>query len=137
MQRLQRGGGAAAPPALRLSNCGVRDVHLPPLIEALRGACGVERLDLSFNHLTDAGVQHLVSAMCEEGALRRLETLLLWENSVGRAGLCSLASALEQCALPSLRSLSYSRKADDAAKPDTAELAAVCKTRGIRLCLRP
>ena len=48
---------------------GGRDVHLPPLIEALRGACGVERLDLSFNHLTDAGVHVLLKALASGAGL--------------------------------------------------------------------
>jgi hypothetical protein len=44
------------PPTLRLSNIGLRDVHLPPLIEAISGvAFGLEALELAFNQLTDAG----------------------------------------------------------------------------------
>ena len=37
--------------------------------EALRGACGIERLDLSFNHLTDAGVHVLLKALASGAGL--------------------------------------------------------------------
>ena len=47
LAELQRVGGP--PRVLRLSNLGLRDVHLLPLIDALQGMLGLETLDLSFN----------------------------------------------------------------------------------------
>lgn len=50
---------------IRMSNASLRDEHLGPLIEVLhRSDCGVHHLDLSFNHLTDAGVRMLANALC-------------------------------------------------------------------------
>ena len=52
---------------VRLSNASIHDTDLPPLIELLhRSECGVQRLDLAFNHLTDAGLTMLADALCRK-----------------------------------------------------------------------
>jgi len=52
---------------LRLSNASIRDAHLPALIEALHHSeCGLRRLDLGFNRLTDQGLRELVVALCRK-----------------------------------------------------------------------
>ena len=52
---------------VRLSNASIHDADLPPLIELLhRSECGVQRLDLAFNHLTDAGLTMLADALCRK-----------------------------------------------------------------------
>ena len=52
---------------VRLSNASICDEHLPPLIELLhRSECAVQRLDLAFNHLTDAGLRLLGDALCRK-----------------------------------------------------------------------
>ena len=63
--------------AVRLSNCGVRDVHLPALIDVLRKmGCGVQTLDLAFNRLTDAGIHLLAKALAAGAAMELAEVRL-------------------------------------------------------------
>ena len=53
--------------SLRLSNGGVRDEHMPALIDALHHSeCGLTELDLAFNRLTDDGVRALTGALCRK-----------------------------------------------------------------------
>jgi len=79
--------GGSCPKALRLSNCGLHDAHLQPLIDALHSSeCCLESLDLAFNRLTDAGAQLLIKALAS-GAATELTTLCLGGNRVSNAGM--------------------------------------------------
>ena len=79
--------GASCPRSLRLSNCGLRDAHLQPLIDALHSSeCCLETLDLAFNRLTDAGAQLLIKALAA-GAATELTTLCLGGNRVSPTGM--------------------------------------------------
>lgn len=79
--------GGNCPRSLRLSNCGLQDAHLQPLIDALHSSeCGIESLDLAFNRLTDAGAQLLIKALAS-GAATELTSLCLGGNRVSTAGM--------------------------------------------------
>lgn len=84
-----------APKRLRLSNCGIRDVHLQPLIDQLHNSqCGVEHLDLAFNRLSDAGVHVLLKAVAG-GAALELQSVSLGGNRVSAGGM-ALSQWLKQ-----------------------------------------
>ena len=85
LAQLQRGG--EPPRVICLSNCGLRDVHLLPLLEALQGTLGLETLDLSFNRLSDAGVHGQSDFVPLDSAPARLLHLL----RARLVALCSLA----------------------------------------------
>jgi len=79
--------GGSCPRALRLSNCGLHDAHLQPLIDALHSSeCCLESLDLAFNRITDAGAQLLIKALAS-GAAAELTSLSLGGNRVSAAGM--------------------------------------------------
>jgi len=79
--------GGSCPRSLRLSNCGLHDGHLQPLIDALHSSeCCLESLDLAFNRLTDAGAQLLLKALAS-GAATDLTSLSLGGNRVSTAGM--------------------------------------------------
>lgn len=72
---------------LRLSNYAIRDVHLRPLIEAMQHSqCALEEVDLSFNRLTDAGINVLFRAI-HAGAALELTRLYLGGNKTTPAGM--------------------------------------------------
>lgn len=80
---------------MRLSNCGIHDAHLQPLIDALHHSqCQLETLDLAFNRLTDTGVQMLIKALAG-GAARELTSVQLGGNRVSTAGM-ALSQWLKQ-----------------------------------------
>ena len=80
---------------LKLSNLGVGDVHLKPLLEALsQFQCCVEEMDLSFNKLTDAGVHVLLRGLAG-GTAMELSKLYLGGNKVSVAGM-ALSQSLKQ-----------------------------------------
>ena len=80
---------------LRLSNLGIHDVHLRPLIEALaHSQVSLEELDLSFNRLTDAGV-HMLLRSFQTGTALELSKLFLGGNKVSVAGM-ALSQPLKQ-----------------------------------------
>ncbi|CAD7927060.1 unnamed protein product [Amoebophrya sp. A120] len=70
---------------IRLSFLGMRDDDLIELVNALRSNETVEHLDVSFNHLQDTGVQHLVSALAQK-ALPALKELRIYKNEFTKLG---------------------------------------------------
>jgi len=58
---------AAELPAVQLHCAALCDEHLPGLLTAMHHSqCMLRELDLSFNRLTDAGVETLVEALCRK-----------------------------------------------------------------------
>eukprot|EP00322_Chrysochromulina_rotalis_P031525 CAMPEP_0115886126 /NCGR_PEP_ID=MMETSP0287-20121206/31038_1 /TAXON_ID=412157 /ORGANISM="Chrysochromulina rotalis, Strain UIO044" /LENGTH=430 /DNA_ID=CAMNT_0003342583 /DNA_START=102 /DNA_END=1391 /DNA_ORIENTATION=- len=86
---------SASTKSLKLSNLGVGDVHLKPLLEALsHSQVSVEEIDLTFNKLTDAGVHVLLKALAT-GTAMDLTKLFLGGNKVSVAGM-ALSQSLKQ-----------------------------------------
>ena len=80
---------------LQLSNCGICDVHLRPLVEALsQSSCALTTLDLAFNRITDAGV-HVLCKGLASGAALELTSLHLGGNRVSVHGM-ALSQGLKQ-----------------------------------------
>mmetsp|Transcript_30775 Transcript_30775/g.76829 ORF Transcript_30775/g.76829 Transcript_30775/m.76829 type:complete len:439 (+) Transcript_30775:146-1462(+) len=80
---------------LRLSNMGIRDVHLQFIIDALHSSeCHLETLDLGFNKITDAGVHVLCKAFAQGMALE-LSSVYLGGNKVSSTGM-AMSQGLKQ-----------------------------------------
>jgi len=80
---------------VQLSNCAIKDSHLPRLVEALHHSqCAVETLDVSFNRITDAGVHVLCKALATGCALE-LTKLYLGGNKASVSGI-ALTQQLKQ-----------------------------------------
>ena len=60
------------------------------LAEKLKGLTKLERLDLSYTKITDAGLVHLKG-------LSNLKELYLWKTKITDAGVKSLKEALPDC----------------------------------------
>lgn len=82
------------PEALWLADAGLTDGNVDALVEGLRrGGADLTSIDLSSNHIADAGVQKLVAALVG-GACPKLTTLWLEGNSFGPLGLQMLQAGL-------------------------------------------
>lgn len=58
------------PPVILLSNSGMRDEHIPKLVEALHHSeCAAAAVDLTFNELTSAGILALCDALSSDGMM--------------------------------------------------------------------
>lgn len=80
---------------VRLSNCGIKDHHLKPLMEAMHHSqCATEELDLAFNRLTDAGL-HLLCKSIASGCALELTKLHVGGNKTSIGGM-ALAQQLKQ-----------------------------------------
>jgi len=82
------------PEALWLSNVGLRDSGLDAVCDGLRrGGSQLTSLDLSHNHIADAGIQRLVTALAS-GACPHLQELWLGGNEFGALGSQILTAGL-------------------------------------------
>jgi len=86
---------------VRLSFLGMRDEDLDAMVEELRDREHIEHIDLTFNHLKDAGIQRLVGSLANKKCLPGLKTLRVYKNeftSLGKqmlSGLKILRKSLE------------------------------------------
>merc|ERR1711977_361388 len=71
---------------VELSVCRISDTEITTLVNALKNNTNVKQLNLSFNQITDVGVQALVTAMAG-GAAKGLEELLIHNNQIGNMGV--------------------------------------------------
>ena len=80
---------------LRLPACGLQDAHLAPIVELVHSSSvAITELDLSFNHLTDAGVEPLLAVLVD-GAQEDLTRVHLGGNKqLTKAGAGAAAAAL-------------------------------------------
>lgn len=79
--------------ALRLSFMQVKDEDLPEILERFRGDGQVTEIDLSHNHIKDAGVQAIVAALAS-GAGPNLKEIKLYSNDFGELGQSMLTQGL-------------------------------------------
>merc|ERR1712113_510649 len=79
--------------SMRLSFCSLTDEDLSEVIERLRNNVDVTELDISHNHIKDAGVQALVGALAA-GAAPNLRELRLYSNDFGDLGKTMLTQGL-------------------------------------------
>jgi hypothetical protein len=79
--------------SIRLSFMQATDADLKEVIECLKGNSDVTELDLSHNHVKDAGVQSLVAALAT-GAAPNLQDLKLYSNEFGDLGQTMLTQGL-------------------------------------------
>ncbi|CAK0860933.1 unnamed protein product [Prorocentrum cordatum] len=79
--------------SIRLSFMQATDEDLKEVIERLKGNSDVTELDLSHNHVKDAGVQALVAALAA-GAAPNLQELKLYNNEFGDLGQTMLTQGL-------------------------------------------
>merc|ERR1719356_1462486 len=79
--------------AMRLSFTQVCDEDVAELVERLKGNTDVTELDLSHNHIKDAGVQKLVGALAA-GAAPNLKELRIYSNEFGELGTVMLTQGL-------------------------------------------
>eukprot|EP00392_Amoebophrya_sp_AT5.2_P006649 g6661.t1 len=63
---------------VRLSFLGMRDEDLDAMVEELRDREHIEHIDLTFNHLKDAGIQRLVGSLANKKCLPGLKTLRVY-----------------------------------------------------------
>jgi hypothetical protein len=78
---------------MRLSFCQCTDEDLSELLPHLKGNEDLTELDLSHNHIKDAGVQALVAALAG-GAAPKLRELRLYSNEFGELGQTMLTQGL-------------------------------------------
>ena len=98
---------------LKLSNAAIGDAGLAALAPALRLRPALEYVDLSYNPLGDEGIAALVAPPLPPagavppptGGLTKLKMLSLKRTQVTDAGCASLASAIDNGALPVLENL--------------------------------
>jgi len=82
------------PEALWLSNVGLKDSGLDAVCDGLRrGGSKLTSIDLSHNHIADAGIQRLVTALAS-GACPHLQELWLGGNEFGALGSQILKAGL-------------------------------------------
>ena len=89
---------------LRLSNAGIRDEHLGPLIECLfHSECALHELDLAFNELTDHGVEVLCEALTRKlstadwhACAFELTHIFIGGNAVSPAAIDALTANLKR-----------------------------------------
>jgi len=79
--------------SIRLSFMQATDEDLNEVLKVLKGNTEVEELDLSHNHIKDAGVQALVAALAA-GAAPNLQELKLYSNEFGDLGQTMLTQGL-------------------------------------------
>jgi hypothetical protein len=79
--------------SMRISFMQATDEDLTEIIDRLKGNSDVTELDLSHNHIKDAGVQALVAALAA-GAAPNLEELKLYNNEFGDLGQTMLTQGL-------------------------------------------
>ena len=90
---------------LKLNNNGITNAGLSAFSEACKRTghpLQLKTLWMGCNEIADLGVYALVAA-CQEGALPKLESLLLYSNDLSDGTMHSLASASKQGAFPQLR----------------------------------
>ena len=86
--------------------------------------CEIQLLSLSNNQICDPGITALAEAL-GNGALPKLEHLILWSNQIGDVGMQALAGAVSKGALPKLNILFIDSP--------SAELKALCSSKSIKL----
>merc|ERR1712050_629602 len=79
--------------SMRFSFLQATDEDLAEVIEKLKGNEDVTELDLSHNHIKDAGIQALVAALAG-GAAPKLRELRLYSNNFGELGQTMLTQGL-------------------------------------------
>lgn len=79
--------------SMRLSFISACDDDLTALVQHLKGNQDVTELDLSHNHIKDAGVQALVAALAA-GAAPNLRELRIYSNEFGELGQTMLTQGL-------------------------------------------
>lgn len=79
--------------SMRLSFTQACDEDVAELVEKLKGNSDVTEIDLSHNHIKDAGVQKLVGALAA-GAAPNLKELRLYSNEFGDLGKVMLTQGL-------------------------------------------
>jgi len=79
--------------AMRISFSQVCDEDLDELVKRLKGNTDVTELDLTHNHIKDAGVQKLVGALAA-GAAPNLKELRIHSNEFGELGKVMLTQGL-------------------------------------------
>lgn len=84
---------AAGVKSMRLGFTGMNDEDLREVAERLKGNEDVEELDVSHNHIKDAGVQVLVAALAG-GAAPKLRELRIYSNEFGDLGKTMLTQGL-------------------------------------------
>lgn len=84
---------ASGQKAVRLSFASLVDEDLAEVIERIRHDKDVTELDLSHNHLKDAGIQALVAALAA-GAAPSLAELKVYSNEFGELGQTMLTQGL-------------------------------------------
>jgi len=95
MVRGDRWAEAMAPgvKSMRLSFTQACDEDVADLVERLKGNSDVTEIDLSHNHIKDAGIQKLVGALAA-GAAPNLKELKLYSNEFGDLGKVMLTQGL-------------------------------------------
>merc|ERR1712039_950993 len=95
MSRGARWDEAMAPgvTCLRLSFSSMTDEDLNEVIERIRKDPDVKELDISHNHIKDAGIQALVAALAA-GAAPNLRELKVYSNEFGDLGKTMLTQGL-------------------------------------------
>lgn len=89
-------------PPCRYAHAGWGDAEACTLAVALPLAVGLRQLELGDNHIGDAGVTAIATAMAA-GAIPRVEGIFLHSNAIGKRGMAALAQALAGGAAPALR----------------------------------
>ncbi|CAE7797759.1 unnamed protein product [Symbiodinium sp. CCMP2456] len=79
--------------SMRFSFLQATDEDLAEVIEKLKGNEDVTELDLSHNHIKDAGIQALVAAL-SSGAAPKLRELKVYSNEFGKLGETMLTQGL-------------------------------------------
>jgi len=79
--------------SMRFSFMQATDEDLNEIIARLKGNADVTEIDLSHNHIKDAGVQALVAALAA-GAAPNLQELKIYSNDFGALGMTMLTQGL-------------------------------------------
>merc|ERR1711998_452779 len=84
-QVMQLIAAGEAPERIELSVSRITDTEVKELIAALKGDTTVKHLNISFNQITDVGVQTLVTGLAT-GAAKELKELNVANNKFGDMG---------------------------------------------------